>query len=82
MLADKLAISRSNLQRKLKAITGMTPGDHIKSVRLKSAARMLAEGGYRINEVCFLVGFGSPSYFARCFHQQFGVLPKDYVGDK
>ncbi|KAB6412151.1 helix-turn-helix transcriptional regulator, partial [Bacteroides xylanisolvens] len=34
---------------------------------------------YRINEVCFIVGFNNPSYFARCFQKQFGILPKDYV---
>ena len=42
-------------------------------------AEVLGEGEYRINEVCFIVGFNNPSYFARCFQKQFGILPKDYV---
>ncbi|RKJ74126.1 helix-turn-helix domain-containing protein [Bacteroides ovatus] len=43
------------------------------------SGELLREGEYRINEVCFIVGFNNPSYFARCFQKQFGILPKDYV---
>jgi AraC-like DNA-binding protein len=48
-------------------------------IRLKTAGELLREGEYRINEVCYIVGFNNPSYFARCFQKQFGILPKDYV---
>ena len=78
-LAEEMAISRSNLQRKLKGLTGMPPNDYIRLIRLKTAGELLREGEYRINEVCFIVGFNNPSYFARCFQKQFGILPKDYV---
>ena len=74
-----MAISRSNLQRKLKGLTGMPPNDYIRLIRLKTAGELLREGEYRINEVCYIVGFNNPSYFARCFQKQFGILPKDYV---
>ena len=79
MLASEMALSRSNLQRKLKGVTGLPPIDYIRLVRLKSAAQYLKEGKYRVNEVCYLVGFSNHSYFARCFQKQFGVLPKDYM---
>ena len=79
VLASEMALSRSNLQRKLKGVTGLPPIDYIRLVRLKSAAQFLKEGKYRVNEVCYLVGFSNHSYFARCFQKQFGVLPKDYM---
>ena len=78
-MAEEMAISRSNLQRKLKGLTGMPPNDYIRLIRLKTAGELLREGEYRINEVCYIVGFNNPSYFARCFQKQFGILPKDYV---
>ena len=78
-MAEEMAISRSNLQRKLKGLTGMPPNDYIRLIRLKTAGELLREGEYLINEVCFIVGFNNPSYFARCFQKQFGILPKDYV---
>ena len=55
-MAEEMAISRSNLQRKLKGLTGMPPNDYIRLIRLKTAGELLREGEYRINEVCFIVG--------------------------
>ncbi len=78
MLAEEMAMSRSNLHRRLKGVTGTTPNDYIKIFRLKSAAVMLKNGGYRVNEICDLVGFYNRSYFAKCFYEQFGIHPKDY----
>ncbi|MDP3446142.1 MAG: ATP-binding protein, partial [Ignavibacteria bacterium] len=78
-LTDKLFISRSNLQRKLKAICGYTPGDYLKTYRLKKASQLLFENGLRVNEVAYEVGFSSASYFTKCFVRQFGILPKDFV---
>ena len=57
----------------------MTPNDYLRLERLKKAAQLLQEGKYRINEICYMVGFSSPSYFAKCFQKQFGVLPKDLM---
>ena len=47
--------------------------------RLKMAAQLLREWESRINEICYMVGFNSPSYFSKCFQKQFGVSPKDFV---
>ena len=47
---------------------------------LGKAASLLAEQKYKVNEICYMVGFNTPSYFAKCFFRQFGVLPKDFVG--
>ena len=78
-LAFTLSMSRSKLQRKIKGISGMAPNDYIRVYRLKKAATLLSQGEYRINEICFIVGFNSPSYFAKCFLKQFGTLPKEFI---
>jgi signal transduction histidine kinase/ligand-binding sensor domain-containing protein/DNA-binding response OmpR family regulator len=78
-LSSEFAISRTNFQKKIKNITGLTPNDYIKLIRLNKSAELLSTGKYRINEVCFLVGFNTPSYFSRCFFDHFGKLPKDFM---
>jgi signal transduction histidine kinase/DNA-binding response OmpR family regulator len=77
-LSEALYMSRSSLLRKIKGISEFTPNDFIRLIRLKRAAEILQEGEYKVNEVCFLVGFSSPSYFSKAFHKQFGILPKDF----
>jgi len=77
-LSEELHMSRSSLHRKIKGISELTPNDFIQLVRLKKAAELLEKGSYRINEICFLVGFNSSSYFSKSFKKQFGMSPKDY----
>lgn len=78
-LSNSMYISRSNLQRKLKALTGMVPNEYIKLIKLKKAAELLTQDNYRINEVCYMCGFNTPSYFTSCFQKHFGILPKDFI---
>lgn len=78
-LSSEFAISRTNFQKKIKNITGLTPNDYIKLIRLNKSAELLSSGKYRINEVCVIVGFNSPSYFSKCFYEHFGKLPKDFA---
>lgn len=77
-LAEELCISSSGLFAKIKNISGCTPNKLLLLVRLKKAAELLQQDNFRINEVCYMVGFNNPSYFAKCFQKQFGVLPKDF----
>lgn len=63
----------------MKSLLNMTPNDYIKVRRLNAAAAMIENGASRINDVCYAVGFNTPSYFAKCFKKQFGVLPADYM---
>lgn len=79
MVVDELSISRSSLQRKLKSLTGLAPRDYARLYKLKLAAKLLREGKYRVNEVCFMSGFNNHSYFSKCFKEQFGMLPKEYL---
>ena len=77
-LAEKLRISRSTLYNKIKTLADITPNELIQLTRLKRAAELLQEGNFRVNEICYMVGFNSPSYFAKCFQKQFGVKPNDF----
>ena len=78
-LASLMCMSKTSLNRKIRGTMGMTPNNYIKVERLKMAAILLKNGEGRINEVCYTVGFTSPSYFTQCFSKQFGLLPKDFI---
>jgi signal transduction histidine kinase/ligand-binding sensor domain-containing protein/DNA-binding response OmpR family regulator len=78
-VAELMGISLSTLYRKVKALTDLNTVEYIRLVRLKKAAEFLSEGNYRINEISYLVGFASPSYFATSFQKQFGVSPSQFV---
>ena len=78
-LASAVYMSRSNLFRRLKALYGITPNEYLRRKRLLLAAALLRQNRYTISDVCFMVGFSSPSYFASCFRKQFGILPKNYI---
>ncbi len=74
-----LGTSKSTLYRKIKANTGLNINEYIRLCRLKEAAEMLSSQKYRINEVAYLVGFSSPSYFTTSFQKQFNISPSAFV---
>ena len=78
-LAADVGLGRSIFYRKMKSLTGMTPNDYIRTFRLKKAMELLKSGEYRINEVCYYVGFSSPSYFTKRFTALFGCTPSDML---
>lgn len=80
-IAETMFMSRSSFYRKIKGITGMSPNDYLKVLRLNKAAELILQGDLPISEICEQVAFSSSSYFAKCFKAQFGVLPKDYVSE-
>jgi signal transduction histidine kinase/DNA-binding response OmpR family regulator len=79
-MAESLNMSRSSFYRKMKGVLDLSPNEYLRIERLKRAAQLLKEGESRINEICYMVGFSSSSYFSKCFLKQFGVLPKDFAG--
>ncbi|MFN8257248.1 MAG: two-component regulator propeller domain-containing protein [Bacteroidales bacterium] len=81
-LGQEIGMSRGHLHRKLKALIGQNPSDFIKTIRLKQAAHLLSNENIPVSEICYLVGFSSPSYFASCFHKQFGITPTEYKNRK
>ena len=78
-LTFQLGTSKSSLYRKLKANTGLSINEYIRVCRLKQAAELLSSQKYKINEVAFMTGFSSPSYFATCFLKQFNITPSEFV---
>ncbi|MEM8598765.1 MAG: ATP-binding protein [Bacteroidota bacterium] len=78
-LAEALALSRRQLQRKLSALTGDSPGSLIREARLNRAATLLAAGELSVKEVAAAVGFRSTSAFSRAFRDRFGVTPSTYT---
>ncbi|AUP77902.1 hybrid sensor histidine kinase/response regulator transcription factor [Flavivirga eckloniae] len=77
LLASQVSLSRSRLYRKIKGLTGQTVTEFIRKVRLQRAKQILEKGNSNISEVCYKVGFSSPSYFTKCFKAHFGILPTD-----
>jgi signal transduction histidine kinase/DNA-binding response OmpR family regulator len=74
-LSNDMGLSRVQLYRKVKALTGSSPVELIRIARLKRAERLLKSDGKTIAEISYEVGFSSPSYFSKCYKDYFGVLP-------
>ncbi|MCX7550622.1 response regulator, partial [Xanthomarina sp. F2636L] len=74
-----MQISRTQLHRKLKAITGMTTSEFIRSQRLKLAVQLLKSSDATMAEIAYQVGFNSPSYFNKCFKEVYNCTPAEYI---
>jgi AraC-like DNA-binding protein len=74
--------SKSQLNRKLVALTGKSPNAFIREYRLKKALKMFRKGVHNISEIAFETGFSSPSYFTTCFQKQFGHQPSEYLSGR
>lgn len=81
-LYEEMAMSRSNLQLKIKALTGLSPNEYIRAIRLNRAAQLLVDCDLTIVEIAYKTGFNSPSYFSKSFKSQFNMSPNEYVKNK
>lgn len=77
-IANELGLSRSKLYRKIKSLTGNSANEIIRKTRLEKSKELLAKTEMTIGEICFKVGFASPSYFTKRFKEHAGIIPKDY----
>lgn len=75
-------MNRVTLYRKVLSITGKTPIEFIRSIRLKRAAQLLEKSGMSIAEIAYEVGFNNPKNFTKLFKEEFNVLPSQYVAGK
>jgi signal transduction histidine kinase/DNA-binding response OmpR family regulator len=73
--AHEMFLSRTQLQRKIKAVTNFSPSDFIRHLRLQRAKELLEKNAGTVAEIADRVGFNNHSYFAKCFQEQFGILP-------
>ncbi len=77
--AEELGLSRMQLHRKLKALTGLSASEFIRSQRLKSSTKLIETSDLSISEIAYSVGFNSPSYFIKCFKEAYGITPTEFL---
>jgi len=77
--SKELGYSKSQLYRKLVNLTGKSPNNFIRDIRLKNALKQLHEQKGNISEVAYESGFNSPAYFSKCFLDKYGILPSKYI---
>ena len=78
-IADEVGISRVHLHRKMKELTGQTPHDFIRNIRLKKAATLLGSGNMNISEVMYSCGFSNAASFSTVFKRMYGMSPREYM---
>ncbi|WP_366935720.1 substrate-binding domain-containing protein [uncultured Bacteroides sp.] len=81
-LGKDMGLSRVQLYRKIKSLTNYSPNELLRIARLKKAASLLASSDMTVSEIGYEVGFSSPSYFAKCYKEQFGESPTDLLKRK
>ncbi len=79
MLSEEVGLSRTQLHRKMKEITGISAGEFIRNHRLQQAARLIRERKVNISQVAFSVGFNNQTYFSTVFKKHFGMTPSEYA---
>ena len=78
-LGKDMGLSRVQLYRKIKSLTNYSPNELLRIARLKKAASLLASSDMTVSEIGYEVGFSSPSYFTKCYKEQFGESPTDFL---
>ena len=81
-LSRHVGMSRGSLYHKLLELTGLTPIEYIRSIKLDRAAAFLEKSDYNVAQIAYMTGFGTPSYFSRLFKAKYGVLPSEYINLK
>lgn len=79
--SSDLNMDRTGLYRKLMALTGRSPSNFVRTIRLKKAAELLLERKLNVSEIAEQVGFASLSYFTKCFHEEFAKSPSQFITD-
>jgi signal transduction histidine kinase/DNA-binding response OmpR family regulator len=78
-LSDELGMSRMNLHRKIQGLYGQSPGNFLRTIRLKRGAELLKNKNGNISEIAYEIGFESPNTFSKNFRRQFGISPSEFV---
>ena len=82
LIAQEVGISRVHLHRKMKELTGQTPHDFIRNLRLKQAANLLASGNMNVTEVVYACGFSNVPSFSTTFKKFYGMTPREYMNER
>jgi len=78
-LCEVIGMSRSLVYKKVKMLTGLSPVDYIRSLRMQEAAKLLRTKKYKVFEVVYMVGFSDLKYFRQCFAKEFGYSPSEFI---
>lgn len=78
-VAATMGMSTSTLYRKVKAVTGVSPNEYIRKVKMQMAENLILDGHYTLSEIAYKVGINSLHYFRQCFKDEFGMTPSDYL---
>ncbi|OCX54101.1 hypothetical protein BEL04_07485 [Mucilaginibacter sp. PPCGB 2223] len=81
-LSKHVGMSRGSLYYKLIELTGLTPIEYIRTVKLEKAAALLEISDYNVAQIAYMTGFGTPSYFSRMFKNKYGMVPSEYLNFK
>jgi len=81
-LSKHIGMSRVSLYKKCLNVTGVTPVDYIRSVKLEKAAVLLEKSNKTVAEICYMTGFGTPNYFSKLFKAKYNMLPSEYLAAK
>ena len=77
-LVSNFHMSRTVFFKKLKVLTGLSPVEFIREIRIKRAAELIKEDEYNMAQVAYMVGFNDPHYFSKCFKQVYNMTPTEY----
>ncbi len=78
-ITEKLFMSHSTLYRKMKSLTGLSPNEFVRKIRMLNAEKLLISSKYTVSEIMIKVGMSSPAYFRQCFREEFGMTATEYV---
>ena len=81
-MSEGIGISRAQLHRKMKEITGISSSEFIRNIRLEQAAKLLSEGKINITQVAYAVGYNNQTHFSTVFKKHFGMSPTEYAQEK
>ena len=79
MIRQALEMDNKKLYRKLMQLTGISPVNYLRKIRLRRAAQLLEQGGYSVSEVMYMVGYVNASHFTSNFSEEFGMTPGKYL---
>ena len=80
MMTHEVGISRAQLHRKMKEMTGISTSEFVRNLRLEQAARLIREKKINITQVAYSVGFNNQAHFSTVFKKHFGMTPTEYAG--
>jgi AraC-like DNA-binding protein len=81
-LSQHLFMSRATLYNRIVELTGETPVEFIRSIKLNKAVHLLENSDMKVTQICYAVGFATPNYFSKVFKAKFNMLPSEYAALK